>query len=69
MFTKRDRSGRPRTTTSRDDHNIRRLDVCSLKSTYKKVKAALLAPVRKVSLMTVSRRLRKEFRLSSRIPS
>ncbi len=63
------RSGRPRKTTLRDDHAMRRIVVCSPMSSCKKIRAALRLKGTEISLSTVSRRLSKEFGLKSRKPA
>lgn len=63
------RSGRPRKTTLRDDHAMRRIVMRSPMSSCKKIRAALRLKGTEISLSTVSRRLSKEFGLKSRKPA
>ena len=64
-YSDRKRSGRPRKTTPRDDHAIRRMAVRSPMSTSNKIRSVLLSKGADVSRRTVSRRLTKEFGLKS----
>ena len=64
-YTDRKRSGRPRVSTAREDNLMRRIVMRSPTSSMKKIKAELLRRGRKVSHMTVSRRLSKKFNLKS----
>ena len=64
-YTDRKRSGRQRVSTAREDNLMRRIVMRSPTSSMKKIKAELLRRGRKVSHMTVSRRLSKEFNLKS----
>ena len=59
-------SGRPRKTTLRDDHAMRRIVMRSPMSSGKKIRAALRLKGTEISLSTVSRSLSKEFVLKSR---
>ena len=68
-YTDRKRSGRPRVSTAREDNLMRRIVMRSPTSSMKKIKAELLRRGRKVSHMTVSRRLSKEFNLKSYKPA
>ena len=68
-YTDRKRSGRPRVSTAREDNLMRRIVMRSPTSSMKKIKAELLCRDRKVSHMTVSRRLSKEFNLKSYKPA
>ena len=68
-YTDRKRSGRPRVSTAREDNLMRRIVMRSPTSSMKKIKAELLRRGRKVSHMTVSRRLSKEFSLKSYKPA
>ena len=68
-YTDRKRSGRPRVSTAREDNLMRRIVMRSPTSSMKKIKAELLRRGRKVSHMTVSRRLSREFNLKSYKPA
>ena len=68
-YTDRKRSGRPRVSTAQEDNLMRRIVMRSPSSSMKKIKAELLRRGRKVSHMTVSRRLSKEFNLKSYKPA
>ena len=68
-YTDRKRSGRPRVSTAREDNLMRRIVMRLPTSSMKKIKAELLRRGRKVSHMTVSRRLSKEFNLKSYKPA
>ena len=68
-YVDKPRSGRPRKTTPRDDHIIKRTVIRSPHSSCKKVRANLLRHVTEVSISTVSRRLSKEFGLKSNKPA
>ena len=68
-YTDRKRSRRPRVSTAREDNLMRRIVMRSPTSSMKKIKAELLRRGRKVSHMTVSRRLSKEFNLKSYKPA
>ena len=63
IFCDRKRSGRPRKTSIRDDNLIRRMVVRSPTSSTKKLQAALLRKGTRVTQMTISRRLSREFNL------
>ena len=63
------RYGRPRKTTARDDHLIRRVAVRSPRSSSKKMRSALLAHSTDVSSKTVKRRLTKDFGLKTFKPA
>lgn len=63
------RSGRPRKTTLRDDHVIRRVAVRSPTSSASKIRSVLLARGAKVSRRTVSRRLVDDFGLKAHKPA
>ena len=65
IFCDRKRSGRPRKTSIRDDNLIRRMVVRSATSSTKKLQAALLQKDTRVTQMTISRRLSREFNLKS----
>ena len=65
----RDRCGRPRKTTVRDDNAMRRVVLRSPMSSCKKVKSVLQSKGTNISISTVSRRLSKEFKLPSRKPA
>ena len=62
------RSGRPRKTTPRDDHLIRRVAVRSPTSFCKKIRSALLLKGTDVHRTTIGRRLVNEFGLKSHKP-
>ena len=68
-YTDKKRTGRPRVTTAREDNVIRRIVVRSPTSSMKKIRAELLRRGRRISHMTVSRRLSKEFNLKSYKPA
>ena len=59
------RTGRPRVTTAREDNVMRRIVVRLTTNSMKKIRAELLRRGRRISHMTVSRRLSKEFNLKS----
>ena len=63
------RSGRPRKTSIRDDNLIRRMVVRSPISSTKKLQAALLRKGTRVTQMTISRRLSREFNLKQYKPA
>ena len=63
--TDKKRTGRSRVTTAREDTVMRRMVVRSLTSSMKKIRAELLRRGRRISHITVSRRLSKEFNLKS----
>ena len=63
------RSGRPQKTTARDDRLIRRVAVHSPRSSFKKMRSALLAHGTDVSCKTVKRRLTKDFGLKAFKPA
>ena len=63
IFCDRKRSGRPQKTSIRDDNLIRRMVVRSPTSSTKKLQAALLRKGTRVTQMTISRRLSREFNL------
>lgn len=63
------RSGRPRKTTPRDDHAIRRIAVRSPMSSTSKIRSALLSKGTNISTKTVSRRLVYDFGLKSCKPA
>ena len=63
MFCDRKLSGRPRKTSIRDDNFIRRMVVRSPTTSTKKLQAALLRKGTRVTQMTISRRLSREFNL------
>ena len=65
--TDKKRTGRPRVTIAREDNVMRRIVVRSPTSSMKKIRAELLRRGR-ISHMTVSRRLSKEFNLKSYKP-
>ena len=69
IFCDRKRSGRPRKTSIRDDNLIRRIVVRSPTSSTKKLQAALLRKGTRVTQMTISRRLSREFNLKSYKPA
>ena len=62
------RSGRPRKTTIRVDHLMKRIVARSPLSSINKVRAALLEKGVTVGCMTISRRLSREFGLKSHKP-
>jgi len=63
------RSGRPRKTTRRDDHIIRRTAVRSPMSSASKIRSVLLAKGADISRRTVSRRLVMDFGLKAHKPA
>ena len=63
------RSGRPRKTTPRDDHVIRRIAVRSPTSSCRKIRGELLSKGVSIHISTISRRLVKEFNLKSHKPA
>ena len=65
IFCDRKRSGRPRKTSNRDNNLIRRMVVRSPTSSTKKLQPALLRKGTRVTQMTISRRLSREFNLKS----
>lgn len=69
LYSDQKRSGRPRKTTLRDNHLIRRIAVRSPTSSCKKIRSALLQKGTDVHRSTVSRRLTKEFGLQSHKPA
>ena len=69
IFCDRKRSGRPRKTSISDDNLIRRMVVRSPTSSTKKLQAALLRKGTRVTQMTISRRLSREFNLKSYKPT
>lgn len=68
-YTDAKRPGRPRKTSPRDDHMIRRAAVRSPTSSASKIRSALLAKGVNVSRRTVSRRLVNDFGLKSYKPA
>ena len=68
-YTDKKRTGRPRVTTAREDNVMRKIVVRSTTNSMKKIKAELLRRGRRISHMTVSRRLSKEFNLKSYKPA
>ena len=68
-YTDKKRTGRPRVTTAREDNVMRRVVVKSPTSSMKKIRPELLHKGRRISHMTVSRRLSKEFNLKSYKPA
>ena len=64
-YTDKKRTGRPHVTTAREDNVMRRIVVRSPTSSMKKIRAKLLRRGRRISHMTVSRRLSKEFNMKS----
>ena len=69
IFCDRKRSGRPRKTSIRDDNLIRRMIVRSPTSSTMKLQADLLRKDTRVTQMTISRRLSREFNLKSYKPA
>ena len=69
FYTDKKRTGRPRVTTSREDNVMRRIVVRSPTSSMKKIRAELLRRGRRISHMTVSRRLSKELNMKSYKPT
>ena len=67
-YTDKKRTGRPRVTTARENNVMRRIVVRSPTSSMKKIRAELLRRDRRISHMTVSRRLSKEFNMKSYKP-
>ena len=67
-YTDKKRTGRPRVTTEREDNVMRRIVVRSPMSSMKKIRAELLRRGRRISHMTVSRRLSEEFNMKSYKP-
>ena len=67
-YTDKKRTGRPRVTTAQEDNVMRRIVVRSATSSMKKIRAELLRRDRRISNMTVSRRLSKEFSMKSYKP-
>ena len=67
-YTDKKRTGRPRVTTAREDNVMRRIVVRSPTSSMKKIRTELLRRGRRISHMTVSRRLSKEINLKSYKP-
>ena len=68
-YTDKKRTGRPRVTTAREDNEMRRIAVRSPTSSMKKIRAPLLRRGRRISHMTISRRLSKEFNIKSCKPA
>ena len=68
-YTDKERTGRPRVTTVREDNVMRRIVVRSPTSSMKKIRAELLSRVCRISHMTVSWRLFKEFNMKSYKPA
>ena len=68
-YTDKKRTGKPRVTTAREDNVMRRIVVRLPTSSMKKIRAELLRRGRRISHMTVSRRLSKEFNLKSYKPA
>ena len=68
-YTDKKKTGKPRVTTALEDNVIRRIVVRSPTSSMKKIRAELLRRGRRISHMTVSRRLSKEFNLKSYKPA
>ena len=64
-FRDKKRCGRPRKTSLRDDHLIKRIATRSPTSSCGKIRAAVLQTGTDISSMTVSRRLRFECGLKS----
>ena len=69
IFCDRKRSGRPRKTSIRDDNLIRRMVLRSSTSSTKKLDTALLRKGTRVTQMTISRRLSREFNRKSYKPA
>ena len=63
------RTGRPRVITAREDNVMKRIVVRSPTSSMKKIRAELFRRGRRISHMTVSRRLSEEFNLKSYKPT
>ena len=68
-YINKKRTGRPSVTTAREDNVMRRIVVRSPTSSMKKIRAELLRRGRRISHMTVSKRLSKEFNLKSYKPA
>ena len=68
-YTTAKKSGRPRKTTPRDDHAIRRIVVRSPMSSASKIRSSLLAKGTDISRRTVSRRLVDDFDLKAHKPA
>ena len=68
-FRDKKRCGRPRKTSLRDDHLIKRIAIRSLTSFCGKIRAAVLQTGTDISSMTVSRRLTFECGLKSYNPA
>ena len=68
-YTDKKRTGRPRVTTARENNVMRRIVVRSPTSSMKKIRAELLRRGHRISHMTVSRRLSKEFNMKSHKPA
>ena len=68
-YTTAKKSGRPRKTTPRDDHAIRRIAVQSPMSSASKIRSSLLAKGTDISGRTVSRRLVDDFDLKAHKPA
>ena len=62
-YTDKKKIGRLRVTTAREDNVMRRIVVRSPTSSMKKIRAELLCRSRRISHLTVSRRLSEEFKL------
>ena len=69
IYGNRKKSGRPRKTSQRDDHTMKKIVARSPTSSCKKIRSNLLENGVDISLSTVSRRLSKEFGLISRKPA
>ena len=67
-YTDKKRTGRPRVTTAREDNVMRRIVVMSSTSSMKKIRAEMLRRGRRISHMTISRRLSKDFDMKSYKP-
>ena len=67
-YTTAKKSGKPRKTTPRDDHAIRRIAVRSPMSSASKIRSSLLAKGTDISRRTVSRRLVDDFDLKAHKP-
>ena len=63
------RTGRPRVTTAQENNVMRRIVVRSPTSSMKKIRAELLHRGHRISHMTISRYLSKEFNLNSYKPA
>ena len=68
-YTDNKRTGRPSVTNAREDNVMRRLAVRPPTSSMKKIKAEFMRRGRRISHMTVSRRLSKEFDMKSYKPA